>query len=72
MVLIVGALLPVAAAGQEVPELQITSTNYIVIDADTGEIYAQRGAHEQRAPASLTKIFTAIEAIESAPAATRR
>ena len=59
------AVLPVAVA-QEVPELQITSTNYIAIDAETGEIYAQRGAHEQRAPASITKIFTAIETIESA------
>src|SRR5918997_5704118 len=57
---------PVALA-QEVPELQITSTNYIAIDAETGEIYAQRGAHERRAPASLTKVFTAIETIESLP-----
>ena len=55
------------ALAQEVPELQITSTNYIAIDAETGEIYAQRGAHERRAPASLTKVFTAIETIESAP-----
>jgi serine-type D-Ala-D-Ala carboxypeptidase (penicillin-binding protein 5/6) len=55
------------ALAQEVPELQITSTNYIAIDAETGEIYAQRGAREHRAPASLTKIFTAIETIESAP-----
>jgi D-alanyl-D-alanine carboxypeptidase (penicillin-binding protein 5/6) len=55
-----------ARGGQEVPELQINSSNYIVIDADTGEIFAQRGAHEHRAPASLTKVFTAIETIESA------
>jgi len=55
------------ALAQEVPELQITSTNYIAIDAETGEIYAQRGAHEHRAPASLTKVFTAIETIESLP-----
>jgi D-alanyl-D-alanine carboxypeptidase len=55
------------ALAQEVPELQITSTNYIAIDAETGEIYAQRGARERRAPASLTKVFTAIETIESAP-----
>jgi D-alanyl-D-alanine carboxypeptidase len=65
--LLLSALLPFAALAQEVPELQITSTNYILIDADTGEIYAQRGAHERRAPASLTKIFTAIETIEEAP-----
>jgi D-alanyl-D-alanine carboxypeptidase len=55
------------ALAQEVPELQITSTNYIAIDAETGEIYAQRGAHEHRAPASLTKVFTAIETIETLP-----
>jgi len=55
------------ALAQEVPELQITSTNYIAIDAETGEIYAQRGAREHRAPASLTKVFTAIETIESLP-----
>ena len=68
MLFLVAATLwaPLALA-QEVPELQITSTNYIAIDAETGEIYAQRGAHERRAPASLTKVFTAIETIESAP-----
>src|ERR687893_1194456 len=67
VLLIVAALCAPLARAQEVPELQITSTNYIAIDAETGEIYAQRGAHERRAPASLTKVFTAIETIESAP-----
>jgi serine-type D-Ala-D-Ala carboxypeptidase (penicillin-binding protein 5/6) len=65
--LVVAALWTPLALAQEVPELQITSTNYIAIDAETGEIYAQRGAHEHRAPASLTKVFTAIETIESLP-----
>lgn len=55
-------LLPVLA--QEVPELQINSKRYIVIDADTGEVFAQRGAHDKVAIASLTKIYTAIEALE--------
>jgi D-alanyl-D-alanine carboxypeptidase len=64
--LVAAALWAPLAPAQEVPELRITSTNYIVIDAETGEIYAQRGAHERRAPASLTKVFTAIETIESA------
>lgn len=65
MVGILASLTPLLdARAQEVPELQITSTSYIVIDADTGEIYAQRDAHERRAPASLTKIFTAVESIE--------
>ncbi len=68
LVLVLGCLASIApvfvAQAQEVPELQITSSAYIVIDADTGEIYAQRNAHERRAPASLTKIFTAVESIE--------
>ncbi len=64
--MIVGTLIPGTMRAQEVPELQITSTSYMLIDADTGEILAQRNAHERRAPASLTKIFTAIESIEEA------
>jgi D-alanyl-D-alanine carboxypeptidase len=68
LVLVLACLASIApvfvAHAQEVPELKITSSSYIVIDADTGEIYAQRNAHERRAPASLTKIFTAVEAIE--------
>src|SRR5215204_2580133 len=67
VLIIAVALLPPAVTAQDVPELQITSTNYIAIDAETGEIFAQRGAHERRAPASLTKVFTAIETIESLP-----
>jgi D-alanyl-D-alanine carboxypeptidase len=54
-------------AAQEVPELRITSARYIVIDAETGEVFAQRGADDPVPMASLTKIFTAIEAIEAAP-----
>ncbi|CAN5669173.1 hypothetical protein BH09CHL1_BH09CHL1_00220 [soil metagenome] len=55
------------ASAQEVRELQINSAAYIVIDADTGEIFAQKNAHNHRAMASLTKIFTAIEALQRAP-----
>lgn len=46
---------------------RISSKRYIVIDAGTGQIYAQKGADDQVAIASLTKIFTTIEAIERAP-----
>lgn len=63
-------LFPIVAA-QEVPELQINSERYIVIDADTGEIYAQRGADDQVAIASLTKVFTAVQALNMAPLDTR-
>lgn len=59
-----GSILPLLATAQEVPELQITSKRYIVIDADTGEVFAQRGARDEVAMASLTKVFTTIEALE--------
>lgn len=55
------------ATAQEVPELKINSKRYIVIDAETGEVFAQRNADERVAMASLTKVLTTIEAIESAP-----
>lgn len=54
-------------SAQEAPQLQITSKEYIVIDADTGEVFAQRGADDKVAIASLTKVYTAIEALELAP-----
>lgn len=47
--------------------LEINSTRYISINADTGAVFAQRDAHEQVAIASLTKVFTAMEAIQLAP-----
>lgn len=65
VVLLSLGLSPVSTRAQEVPELKINSKRYIVIDADTGEVFAQRGAHDQAAMASLTKVFTAIEAIEA-------
>jgi D-alanyl-D-alanine carboxypeptidase (penicillin-binding protein 5/6) len=61
-------LLPLSsAAAQAVPELKVNSKRYIVVDADTGQVYAQKGASDQVAIASLTKVFTAILAIETAP-----
>ncbi len=68
LVMLTLALVPASGGtAQELPELKVNSKHYIVIDADTGEVYAQKNAHDQVAIASLTKIFTAIEAIESAP-----
>ncbi|HYO29323.1 MAG TPA: serine hydrolase [Thermomicrobiales bacterium] len=60
-------LLPQPVGAENDPDLDIVSKYYIVIDAETGEVFAQRGAHDKVAPASLTKIFTSIEAIEEAP-----
>ena len=60
-------LQPSGGQAQEVPKLGINSQAYIVIDAETGEVYAQRNAGDRRAMASLTKVFTFIEAINRAP-----
>lgn len=68
--LLVIPVIPLPAAGQEVPELQIHSKRYIVIDAATGEVYAQRNADEEVAIASLTKLFTAVQAVNMAPLST--
>ena len=45
----------------------VTAQQYIVIDADTGEIFAEKDPDGQAGMASVTKIFTAIVSIEHAP-----
>lgn len=67
LLIIAIALLPtISVAAQDVPELKINSERYIVIDAATGQVYAQKGARDEVAIASLTKIFTAVQALEMA------
>jgi len=61
------AVMPSVAHAQEAAQLQITSKYYVLMNADTGDVFAQRGADERVAIASVTKIFTAIEALELAP-----
>lgn len=58
---------PLLSRAQEAPELMINSERYIVIDGETGAIYAQRGANDRVAIASLTKVFTAVQAMNMAP-----
>jgi D-alanyl-D-alanine carboxypeptidase (penicillin-binding protein 5/6) len=67
LLLLISALPRSSTAAQEVPELKVNSKRYIVVDAESGQVFAQKGAREEVAIASLTKIFTAILAIESAP-----
>ncbi len=43
----------------------VTATSYIVIDGSTGEVLFGKNYQQQCAPASITKIMTAILAIES-------
>ncbi len=56
-----------SVSAQEVPELKINSKRFIVMDAASGQVYAQKGAHDEVPIASLTKIFTAVQALEMAP-----
>lgn len=60
--LAVTALRAVSAQATELDG--ISSKRYIVIDADTGEVFVEHNADEEVAMASLTKIFTTIEALE--------
>lgn len=61
-------LLPCGSAhAQDDPLASISAERYIVIDAETGEIFAEQNADVRGGMASLTKIFTVMEAIERAP-----
>ena len=64
--LIVGvALVGLAPAAAQVTSLDgISAKRYIVIDAITGEVFVEHNADQEVAMASLTKIFTTIEALE--------
>ncbi len=54
-------------ASAQVSQLDgISSERYIVIDAETGEVFVEHNADEKAPIASLTKIFTTIEALELA------
>jgi D-alanyl-D-alanine carboxypeptidase len=62
-----GQALPAGTLAQEVPELEINSERYIVADVETGYVFAQRDARERVPIASLTKVFTAVQAMAMAP-----
>lgn len=67
-IIILATLLPsLPVSAQEVPELQINSERYVVMDAETGHVYAQKGARDEVPIASLTKVFTAVQALEMVP-----
>jgi len=55
------------AMAQDDPADLISSLRYIVIDAETGEVFADKDADDEVAIASLTKMYTTIEALELAP-----
>lgn len=58
------ALDEMEAAQDPLPELRAGS--YVLADAERGQVLAERDPHTERAPASLTKIFTAMVAVDRA------
>jgi serine-type D-Ala-D-Ala carboxypeptidase (penicillin-binding protein 5/6) len=69
--LVLGLLVqPVLIAGvlaDESDESPLAARNAIVVSADSGQVLFDKGMNEHVPPASLTKIFTAIVALETAP-----
>ncbi|MCL1805315.1 MAG: D-alanyl-D-alanine carboxypeptidase [Clostridiales bacterium] len=46
----------------------IRAGSYVLMDADTGQVLLEREMHARRKPASITKIMTALLALEKGPA----
>lgn len=70
LTLIFGSFLAVASKRVEANAAvtpSVVGERAIVIDADTGTILFERNADERAAPASLTKLFTALFAIQDTP-----
>ncbi len=63
IILLMTALLPVAALAAEGPEIEARAA--IVVDADTGEVYYSKNAEASVAPASTTKMVTAMLVAEA-------
>jgi len=57
------ATIPVALSAT-VPSLQLYSETAILIDGDTGQILFEQDIHRQMSPASITKVMTALVALE--------
>lgn len=50
--------------GQSVEELHVSAHNAILMEQSTGRVIFEKGAHEKRPVASITKVMTAIIALE--------
>lgn len=51
------------AGAQE--QLSLTSPSAVLIEANSGKVLFEKNAHEPRAPASVTKVFTLVMALEA-------
>lgn len=60
------ALLPAAVAwAQAGPQLPISARAAVLIEAHSGRVLYEKNAHEPLAPASVTKVFTLVVALEA-------
>ena len=53
-----------AYAAWNFPYTELTAGAGIVLDADTGAVLFQKNMHEKMAPASITKVLTALVVLE--------
>jgi len=51
-------------AANPVPKFDILSKNAVVMEAETGQVLFDQGMNEQKYPASITKVMTALIALE--------
>lgn len=65
--LLAGLVTPPPAIAQERPEPATRARSAVVVDAETGAVLFERNARASFAPASLTKMVTALVAVERAP-----
>ena len=68
LIILAGIAIPVEAQSADPATLaSISAKQYLVVDSETGEVFAQHDATTRHGIASLTKVFTAIVALEHAP-----
>lgn len=63
LLLMLAFLLPTTAMAVEAPEIEATAA--LLVDADYDTVLYELNAHEKRYPASITKIMTALLALEA-------
>lgn len=64
LAVIAPSLIPIPAYAAEQPE--VTAKYAVVVDAGSGEVLYDKGMNTASAPASLTKVFTAVAALDAA------
>jgi len=65
VLVIISMILPAYTVNAEVQPFDINSKSALLMDAGTGTVLYEKNAHEQLAPASVTKIMTMLLVMES-------